>query len=155
MSRVYAWTLSGVILLAVMSPIAENFKADPEDSFPLSYYPMFTRKRAAEKKETYLLGLEPDGSRHLLHYKYYAGGGLNQVRRQIRRIVKNGGADGLCQTVASTVARRNQRKLANVVSVQIVTGKYNLNRFFSGGEEGKNPVSETIHATCAVKRGES
>jgi len=50
---------SGFSLLmtcAVLWPIVENWREDLTDSFPLSYYPMFTEKRAEKARVTYMVG---------------------------------------------------------------------------------------------------
>jgi hypothetical protein len=43
--KAYRRTVSAaclLVLLAVASPITENFSDEPKDNYPLSHYPMFT-----------------------------------------------------------------------------------------------------------------
>jgi hypothetical protein len=141
---------------AVLSPIVQNWREEPEDSFPLSYYPMFTEKREATSRITYIVGTDAEGNRRRIHYKYAggdaAGGGLNQVRRQIGRMIKRGDADKLCKGIARNVARKDSGWLARVVTVEVRTDTYNLTDYFTG--KSRIPVKEKIHATCSVKRND-
>ena len=57
MSRRYAWALTIIVLVAVFSPMVQNFREDPQDSFPLSYYPMFSHAHPEVQKFTYLVGV--------------------------------------------------------------------------------------------------
>jgi hypothetical protein len=141
--------LSVALLALILAPVAENFRGAPEDSFPLSYYPMFSARRSSTPKVTYLVGLSAAGDRYPIHYRYAGVGGMNQVRRQIRRRVREGAADVLCADVASKVARARKAPLADVVTVQIVTGEFRLDDYFRGD---KRPLQEEVEASCAVQR---
>ena len=149
--KLFALGISLLLTGAVLSPIIENWKRSPQDGFPLSYYPMFTKKRREVEKVTYLLGLDAQGNRHLLQYKLARmSGGLNQVRRQITKWVGSGRADELCQTVATRVARSKREPCPQIVTVQVVTGYYSLRDYFTG--KSKDPVTEIVHATRPVER---
>ncbi len=145
----FAAGLSVALLVAVLLPIRENWKADPKDNFPLSYFPMFSEVRGETYKVAHLVGLDTEANRKLVSYKLAGTGGLNQVRRQIRKTVREGGAATLCQSVAERVAKSKQKSLASLSKIQIITGEYNLNEFFAGN---KTPVKEITHATCNVER---
>jgi hypothetical protein len=133
---------------AVLWPIIENWRKESKDDFPLSYYPMFSAKRSKRSKVTYLVGRDAQGQRSVIDYKFAGRGGMNQVRRQIRRLVAQGQADKLCRSVAANVARTQNGSLNDIVTVQIVTGNYRLDDYFSGN---KHPLSETVHAECQVE----
>src|SRR5262245_41098893 len=75
---------------AVLWPIQQNWREKPVDNFPLSYYPMFSAKREATEAFHYLLGHDAQGARYIIPYQFAGSGGLNSVRRQIRRIVEDG-----------------------------------------------------------------
>lgn len=150
MGKLFAGGLSILTLCVVLWPISQNWRNKPADSFPLSYYPMFSAYRSESAEVTYLRGVDAQGSTQPLRYSYAGSGGLNQVRRQIRKTVRAGKADELCQSVAAKVARRKTVSLANLVSVQIVTGDYKLDEYFGGN---KTPSSEKLHATCQVTGG--
>src|SRR5262245_2700012 len=146
--KVFALGVSLVIVGVVLSPIVENWQKRPKDNFPLSYYPMFTENRPEIQSCTYLVGFDAAGNRHLLPYKLARqGGGLNQVRRQLARLVKDGRADEVCRAVAGRVAK--SKREPQIVAVQVVTGSYALNDYFTG--KSTAPLREVVHAKCDLK----
>ena len=74
---------------------------------------------------------------------------MNQVRRQINRIVREGKADALCQTIAAKISLEEEGRFTEVATVQVVTGKYRLADYFGGNKE---PLSERVRASCPVRR---
>src|SRR5688572_19095719 len=92
---------------AVLWPIQENWRDDPRDDFPLSYYPMFSTKRKPVETFYYVLARDADGKRYHVPSKWIGDGGGNQVRRQLRRIINAGGATDLAQKVAERLAKRD------------------------------------------------
>lgn len=149
----HKWLAGGINLLmiaAVLRPIAENWRAQPKDSFPLSSYPMFSLKRSKRTRVTYLVGIDARGGRRLLPSTCFGAGGLNQVRRQLNRAVREGRADAVCRSVASGPALRKGGPFADVVEVQVITGAYRLADYFAGT---KAPASERVHASQPVRRG--
>lgn len=136
-----------VLFAVVLSPVRHHWTRNPVDSFPLSYYPMFSARRRSTTRVVHAVGVRADGSRLDLSYKLCGEGGFNQTRRQIRRIVVSGQADVLARRVATAVSARRSRRLADVVAVEIVTGKYRYDSFFAGD---RTPVSEIMHARCDV-----
>jgi hypothetical protein len=148
--RILAGGVSALTLAAVLLPIAENWRAEPRDSFPLSYYPMFALRRSKRTRFSYLLGIDARGGRRPLPYTLAGSGGLNQVRRQINRCVREGRAEALCERVAANPAlARLAGPFADVVEVRIVTGEFRLGRFYKGETE---PASERVHAFRRVSR---
>ncbi len=141
--------LSLLTIGAVLWPVTQNWRKIPKDSFPLSYYPMFSAKRSKKATVHYLVGLGARGERHLIPYTYAGTGGLNQVRRQINRVVRGGRADTLCRIVAAKVAQEEEDRFGGVVTVQVVTGEYRLTDYFTGN---RDPVSERVRASCRVER---
>lgn len=146
------WRLaSGASILtlgAVLWPIVQNWRRTPSDGFPFSYYPMFSAKRTEKSRVAYLVGLEADGTRHLLHYRYAGSGGHNQVRRQIRRMTVEGRAEELCERVIANLARQGPRLHRKLATVQVVIGEYLLDDYFGGGS--REPLREKVYATVAV-----
>lgn len=134
---------------AVLWPIKENWRAEPRDSFPLSYYPMFSTRRPKRVSITYLVSVDDQGRRRHVPYLYAGRGGLNQVRRQINRMVRSGQAERLCEAVAAELARRPDARCPNVVTVQVVTGRYRLASYFAGD---RAPLSERVLASHPVER---
>lgn len=146
------WLAGGASLLmigAVLLPVARHWQEHPRDSFPLSHYPMFTAKRSSTVKVTHLVGLDRAGGRHQVPYTYAGSGGLNQVRRQINRAVREGRAGALCDSVAARLARQEKGPLSEVVSVRLVIGKYGLAEYFAGKS---HPVSEHVLASSEIER---
>ena len=151
--------LFGAFLVgAVLWPVVENWRERPTDSFPLSYYPMFSLKRADATTVRYLVGLDARGERRLLPHTCAGTGGLNQVRRQINKLVRADEADALCKLVAADVAARDGEPFSETVTVQVVAGRYRLADFFADKRGSvwermeASRVRETVEASCPVAR---
>jgi hypothetical protein len=138
------------LLFAVLSPIRQNWRRQPRDGFPLSYYPMFSAARREDYIVYHLLGVTADGERRPIHYSYAGAGGLNQVRRQLRRLARGGHADTVCKAVARRICERGDEALADVVAVQLVRRTYRVADYFGGDTR---PVRERVFATHPVERG--
>ena len=151
--KIAAAAVSVLLIVIVLSPVKENWSTDPEDSFPLSYYPMFTKKRGETMKIIHPVGVDSAGNQELLHYKFAASGGMNQVRRQIRKTVRSGDPTELCEKVASKVARKKRSPYTEMGEVQLVTSEYHISDYFT--EVNQQPVFRKVNHTCEVKRGES
>src|ERR1043166_9679795 len=93
---------------AVLWPVQENWRAEPHDSFPLSYYPMFSAKRQAIETFYYMVGRDAEGKRYLIPHSMAGHGGLNAVRRQIAKICREGRGEELACTVAKRLAERER-----------------------------------------------
>ena len=154
----FAGVFSALLVGAVLLPVIQNWRERPKDGFPLSYYPMFSLKRSDSTTVRYLVGLDADGKRHLLPHTYAGTGGLNQVRRQINKVVRGGKADTLCRLVAARVAQENDERFAGVTTVQVVVGRYRLNDYFAdkrGSVWERMDASRTgehVEASCPVER---
>ncbi len=144
-----AVVLSLLAVCAVLWPIAENWKQKPNDSFPLSYYPMFSKSRGESTQLSYLVGIDDRGTEHVIRYTYAGTGGFNQVRKQIRKGVHQGNGEQICRRVASRIARKNSGPLSAVKTVFLVTGTFRLDQYFAGNTR---PESVSIEAFCDVNR---
>jgi hypothetical protein len=148
--RRHARITSLALSVAVLAPVAQNWRAEPADGFPLSYYPMFSLKREATAPVTHLIGLDGSGHRTRLHARLSGlGGGMNQVRKQLTKAVKNGEAPQLCQYAARTVSRSADPDLARIREVRLITARYDLEGFFRGNTRG---TDSKVHARCPVER---
>lgn len=153
-----AGVFSALLIGAVLLPVVQNWREQPKDGFPLSYYPMFSLKRPDSATVRYLVGLDAHGGRHLLPHTYAGTGGLNQVRRQINKVVRGGKADTLCRLVAAKVAQGDEERFAGVVTVQVVVGKYRLTDYFAekrGSVWERMDASRTrehVESSCPVER---
>lgn len=141
--------LPGVLIVCtlavLLSPVAENWKRKPVDSFPLSYYPMFSAKRAATYSAQTIYGVDGSGKRTVLPYRLAGTGGFNAVRRQLRVHVKEKRAAELCRGVAARLSRSSRRELAGIREIRIATQTHNVDAFFAGE---RTPLSEKVHAVC-------
>ena len=146
-----AAAFSIVVLAVVASPIVENWKATPQDDFPLSYYRMFSEERADTQRVNYLVGLDSQGERFLIPYQYAGPGGMNQVRRQMNKLVERGDSRRLCQTVATRVSRAGSR-LPDVRTIEVTTGTFRMSDYFTGRQV---PILERVSARCSVERSRS
>jgi hypothetical protein len=142
---------SAVLLLVVASPVIENWKSPAHDDFPLSYFRMFSEERADTQRVNYLVGIDAEGARFLIPYKYVGPGGMNQVREQINKRVKDGKSVSLCQTVATRVAKAGSR-LPALSTIEVTSGIYRLSEYFTGQQA---PSAEIVRARCAVARSKS
>jgi hypothetical protein len=147
----FAALFSIVVLAVVASPIVENWRPTPRDDFPLSYYRMFSEERDDVQRVTYLVGIDRQGHRFTLPYQLVGPGGMNQVRRQIHRLVERGDAPRLCRTVAGRVARAGSR-LADLRTVEVTTGTFRLSAYFTGQQSA--PDVENVRARCTVERAQ-
>jgi len=151
-----AGLFSLLLVGAILAPIMQNWRTkwgtDTEagargDSFPFSYYPMFSQKRSGLYKVNYLAGLDAQGNRHLISHELAGQGGFNQTRRQINKLIRRSKAQALCRHVAAEVAEEIEPPYREIVTVQIVTGAYEFAKYFVGD---KRPVSELVRASCPV-----
>lgn len=147
--KLFAALFSLAMIGAVFWPIQQNWRAKPQDNFPLSYYPMFSNKREAVENFFYLVGLDAQGVRHQIPYRYIGEGGGNSVRRQLRKIIGEGRGPELAKTVAKRLAKKNTSPWSEIVSVTVCTGKYDVDAFFHGKKE---TVSENVKGSAQVKR---
>ena len=106
-------------------------------------------------QENYMVGITAQGERVVIPYNYAGSGGFNQVRRQINRRVSSGKAEKLCEKVskrlARSIARTGNHPLADVVTIQIMTGRYRFDEYFTGN---KAPLKEKVRCSCPVSRRE-
>ena len=143
------FSLAAVTLIGI--PVIQNFREKPDDGFPLSYYPMFSKERHGVTELSHPIGIREDGTTIDLHYRTVSRGGMNQVRRQIRKIIRNGDGKELCHDVAEHVAKSRRKEYQDIVAVAIVTDTYDFHEFFSGN---RTPRRRKVIARCAVKRND-
>ncbi len=149
MSKTWATILSILLTLAIMAPIHKGLRGARGDSFPLSWYPMFSRPRPALEPVDYVIGITADGERHIVHSKHHVRGTMNRARRQLTRLAKRSAtARTLCEQVSEKFGRRRRGKISELVQVRIVRGRFDLKQYFGAGH--KAPVSEKIHWACQV-----
>src|SRR5437899_5464915 len=85
--------VSFAMIAAVLWPVRQNWRTNPKDNFPLSYYPMFSAKRRPVEIFYYLVGHDQAGKRYYIPHFFAGDGGHNAVRRQIAKMVRENRAD--------------------------------------------------------------
>lgn len=146
----WAAAFSFLLCAALLWPIRENFREKPRDNFPLSYFPMFSQKRGATYEVYYILGYDAQGEKRYLSHKLAGKGGLNQVRRQLRKYDKKGEGPELARRVAKKIAKSSDESLKDIVSVSFAKGKFNFDQYFL--YKNKTPKREIIIASHNVDR---
>jgi hypothetical protein len=160
------WGLAaGAVLTAVLfSPMRHYFNGRDkveEDSFPLSTYPMFSDDRKDRTRIPHVAGFTDDGERIVPHYSHFGAGGLNQVRKQVTRMVRQGRAAEVAQRYADALAVQRERSVprgggpgavrrrreAGIVRVEVVRSRYFFDTYYAGNT---TPQVETVHARAEV-----
>ncbi|MEM8508822.1 MAG: hypothetical protein AAF717_13380 [Bacteroidota bacterium] len=148
-SKTQALVFSITMVLVVLSPIAQNWAKRPKDSFPLSYYPMFAKKRTQNYGLYYVVGRDTLGQRTRIPYKLAGTGGFNQVRRQINKARKTEGGIPFLQKVARNIAKKAPELYTILVGLELIKGYYHLEGYFI--ENDTLPVLERKIATFKIE----
>jgi hypothetical protein len=143
--------VTALLVVAIFLPVHSSFRGSYGDSFPFSWYPMFSRPRPDPEWTFYVLGLERDGTRHVIHRRNYVHGSMNQARRQLVRLARDrDSAKALCSRLARRLAKKESGTFSTIVEVKIVQGYYHMKKFFH--ERDKTPEREKVYARCRVNR---
>lgn len=141
--------LGTLVIGALLYPLRQHLRpaGTPKvDGFPLSYYPMFSKRRRQTAKVVYAVGVAADGTRHRLPYQLLGSGGFNQVRHQLNRTVRQDRVDEYAARVAARLA--GQPGNAELVAVEIRRGQFDLDScLLNRRVEGKETV--LAHAPLA------
>ena len=143
MRRAPAVLFSAVMAVAVLFPIA----GDRSDSFPLSSYPMFSGNLEGVNDVRTVVGRTADGTRVTLSPEAISGSDeVMLAAADVGRAVAAGPAAtaALCGDVAHRVGTRGPR---DVVTIEVVTERYDAIAYFGGDEE---PAALTVHSSCRV-----
>ncbi|MGI9002446.1 MAG: hypothetical protein ACR2GH_12365 [Pseudonocardia sp.] len=138
---------SAALLGAVLAPLRQYRRPLRErvDGFPLSWYPMFSARRRRCATLGYAVGVRADGSRRYLPSSALGPGGVNQVRRQLNKAVREGRAQPYAEAVAQRVCRLP--RCADVTRVEVVRGHFDLDRCLV---ERPPRAAETVVAAAEV-----
>jgi hypothetical protein len=128
-------------------PALENFEDKPEDSFPLSYYPMFTTFRPPEYAVSHPASADINNKIYNLPFTIAGNGGFNQTRRQISRSVRDGSAQLLSDNIAARIPQMNLQTDAPLKSVAIITSVFNLEAYYQGN---KKPLKRIVRSVSKV-----
>jgi hypothetical protein len=140
--------VSIIALAAVAEPMIRSpYGSRQVDDFPLSTYPMFAAKRPdATLYLDYAVGLTADQQRRFIPPRDVANSEVLQARAVLAKAM-NGGADArraLCERIAARVVQ--DRRLTDVVTITLVSGKHDAMAYLTRGETG----TEQVRATCPV-----
>ena len=151
MSRAYAYTVSAVLLAAVLSPGLRDAQDPRNDSFPLSTYPMFSYDKPRTATVTSAVALGADGLEVPLAPEFIGTSETMQALRTIQNSVRAGRerAAELCGAIAERVARSNDPELARANRVAFVTLTVDSIHFLSGD---RTPLGRWIEQRCKIKR---
>jgi len=131
-AKFFAVFFSGALCALILLPIREHWHEPPEDSFPFSYYPMFTQIRGKEYNVRHPILTDTEGRQYHVPYHYAGGGGFNQTRRQISRAVREGKSPQLCRFILAQVEARGFPTESPIAYISIVTSTYDLDAYYSG-----------------------
>lgn len=121
----------GLIALGiVMYPVTENWADDPKDSFPFSYYPMFSKKRDKMYGLYYVVGYDSTDNKVDIPYRLLGTGGFNQVRRQIKKATKNKGGVPFLKNVAKRIQKKDGQRYERLTRIELVKGYYHIENYF-------------------------
>lgn len=119
-----------LIIGAVLWPLQENWSSSPRDDFPLSYYPMFTKKRMPTHTLPYFVGYDEQGRAYHIPPSYIGEGGFNQVRRQLNKQVRKRKYHKVTRRVAARLARAGEAPYNRLRRVELKRGTYEYDSFF-------------------------
>jgi hypothetical protein len=153
LARAYAIVFSIGMAAAILSPLHPALRGARHDSFPLSWYPMFSLRRGADEQLTYVVGFDANHTRHIIPSRFYSPGSMNSARKHIDRVAKSATAGPeTCKKIATGLADSQSGPWSRITRVKIVRGKFRLRDYFD--RRITRPISErTLHA-CLVDRSE-
>ena len=142
--RAWAYSVSLALVGAVLWPLQQN---KPEDSFPLSTYPMFSRKRPTELSLDHVVAVSA-ARQEAVPPKLVASGEVLQAKATITQKLRRGrrGAEDLCRQVADRLRGEEDWRWANHVEVR--SDRYLVLGYFSGA---KKPIWSRVHARCDLE----
>ncbi|MCB9489661.1 MAG: hypothetical protein H6684_13090 [Deltaproteobacteria bacterium] len=143
---------AALLVAAILWPLIEFATPIPEDSFPLSYFPMFSDHQRDTDTLNYVIAEDNKGHRANVPPALVTGGSnsMNLARKQLNKIVDRGpdAMKKLCRKIAKR-ARRATWKGFRPTRIRVVTGEYSIREYFAGNKE---PLSEVTHVTCKIPR---
>ena len=143
-------SISIILILVVASPVLENWKDEPKDSFPLSYYPMFTKARGEKTIVWYLYGEDKDRYSYTISNNFVIPGvGFNTARKQIRRMIQNNQSAELCESTAKTIGRIGMEPYNKITYVAVVSSRVDISEFMKK-RNNYRPRDNRIYANCLV-----
>jgi hypothetical protein len=145
-SRAFVYVFHAVLVAAILSPL---LRQPEEDSFPLSPYPMFSRRRTRIMRVTHTVGVDRFGESEPLAPSVSTGAWeALQSSRTMVRAISVGRAYVLCDEAARRV--RARAALSHIRLVVIETVTLDAVAYLDGTT--RVPLLREEHARCEVVR---
>lgn len=143
----WAYLVTGVVAVTVAAPM---WIPDAKDSFPLSTYPMFARKRGKPRMYQ-LVGKTESGTFQKLSPELLGTSEVLQAKVLIRRAARAGKKEQrkLCRQVAKNIVGRSQVKteLRQVQEVHLLRVRFDPIGYFT---ESPEPIEQKRLTRCRV-----
>jgi len=150
MKKVIIAIICVLSLIVVVSPVIENWKEEPKDDFPLSYYPMFTGMRRETTVVHHLYGIDENNNYYPIPKGVIAQrSGFNSFRKTVTKIIKNGQAKKLCSFVSNRLSNLEVEPYNQIKVVKVVTSEINIEEFMNKRFESKKLF--IVYAECRVR----
>ncbi|MAY80462.1 MAG: hypothetical protein CL930_06705 [Deltaproteobacteria bacterium] len=149
MNKTMVTLLSAALTFSILAPIKEGWRGVYGDSFPMSWYPMFSKPRRPLERITYMVGVYPDEKRTVIPSTYFVRGPMNQARRHVAKYGRNSTKSmELCERAAKRIAKAETGRQSKIVQVRLVRGSFSREDYF--GRRKKLPVVDYVKAACDV-----
>lgn len=148
----YSYVVGSLVVLAILLPLAQYSKATPVDSFPLSYYPMFTKPRPDVSVIPRVAGFDAEGREIAIPMVLLGSERMNQARRLVSRAVAKGHDPSLklCRKIAKRLAGSNDPELRSVRELRVLKSRYSAKTYLGGDTE---PMAQKTVLACPIRRG--
>lgn len=147
--RARAYLISVLLLGATVAP---GFRDPSADGYPLSTYPMFSKRRGRVHNVTSALAVAADGSVERVPPRYIANAETMQAVRTLSSAVRAGEAQALklCRAIAERLRAADDPDFVRSASVELVTERVDAIDFLAGRAQ---PLDKRVHASCPVRGG--
>lgn len=150
--RTRAALFSALLCAAVLYPLRQHLRPRSlqEDGFPLSHYPMFSKRRCRSGKMYYAVAVDAEGGRRYVPSRLIGTGGFNQARHQLSRAARGPRGESFARELAARLAAHPEYR--GLVRVELVRGEFDLdNCMLSGRVHGDETVLASAEAPVADK----
>ena len=149
MRKSFAILLSLLLSFAILSPVKKEWRGERRDSFPLSWYPMFSKPRPNLEGIAYMVGVLSDGSRRVLISRFFVRGPMNQARRNVSKYATQEKTSvELCEKAATRMSQRERGPKSRMVQVRLVRGYFSREAFFRDAQV--LPEKDVVKAACHI-----
>ena len=149
MRKSIAILLSLLLTFALLSPLKEEWRGEDGDSFPLSWYPMFSKPRPAQEMIAYMVGVLPDGTRRVIKSNYFVRGNMNQARMHVAKYARQKKtSDELCKRASEKISEKKRGAKSRMRQVRLVRGHFSREAYFGADQE--LPEKDVVMASCHI-----